>query len=132
LKASVRRAAALLTLLSAIAALFFAGTSYFFCPSMERAATSCCCPLERQTGDEPAVSRAPCCDRNTIATVPSVPTEFLRQATSVPPASLFPSELVPIAEERAVDAPSAAQRRHHGARAGPSVELFELYSVYLI
>jgi hypothetical protein len=130
--AFVRRSAALLTLLSALAAVFFAGTSYFFCPSMERAAKSCCCPAERENGDEPAVTRAPCCDRNTIAIVPSVPTEFLRQATSVPPASLFPSELVPIAGDGAARAPSGARDRHHAARASPSAPLFELHSVYLI
>ncbi len=132
LKGFVRRTAALVTLLSVVAAVFFAGTIYFFCPSMERAAKSCCCHTEHQSGEKPEVSRAPCCDRNTIATVQGVPTEYLRQATAVPPATVFPSELVPIEQGRATEAPRAARDRHHAARAGPAAPLFELNSVYLI
>jgi hypothetical protein len=130
LKTSARRAVALLTLLSPMAAVFFAGTSYFFCPSMNRAAKGCCCPREHQNADEPAASRAPCCDRNTILAVPSVPTESLRQALSVPPANVFPGELISIADARASDTPKTARR--YGARAGPTAPLFELHSAYLI
>jgi hypothetical protein len=132
LKGFVHRAAALLTLISALAAVFFAGTSYFFCPSMERAAKGCCCPVEPQNGEEPAVSRAPCCDRTIIASARSVPTESLRQATSVPPATLFPGELVPISNHGASEALNAAREGRYGARAGPAAPLFELHSVYLI
>ena len=132
LKGFVRRAAALFTLLSVVAAVFFAGTSYFFCPSMERAANDCCCPTERQNVTEPAVSRAPCCNRKTIAAAPSAPTESLRQATSVPPANLFPGKLVPIASLRASEATDVTRRFRHGARAGPTAPLFELHSTYLI
>jgi hypothetical protein len=132
LKGFVHRAAALFTLLSVAAAVFFAGTSYFFCPSMERAVKGCCCPTEPENVDEPAVSRAPCRNRKTLAAAPSAPTESLRQATSVPPANIFPGELVPIADGHASDAPDLTRRWRHGARAGPTPSLFDLHSAYLI
>jgi hypothetical protein len=128
---SVRRVVALFTLLSAVAAVLFAGASYYFCPSMERAAKSCCCPAKAASPQEPAVSRAPCCDRNTISGIPSVPAESLRQSISVPAANAFVGELVPIADVRASEAPSAARLNRYGARAGPA-PLFALHSAYLI
>lgn len=130
--ALVRRIVALLALGSALASVLLAGQSYFFCPWMERAAERCCCAPERPTGDGPAVSRAPCCNKKTLAAAPSAPTDLLRQGVDVPAASAFSGELIRMLDRPAADVPRTATAHEHDARAGPPTELFVLHSVYLI
>jgi hypothetical protein len=132
-KAFLNRAIAILSLLSAVASVLLAGQSYVFCPWMQRAAESCCCAHEQATGDAPAVSRPPCCERTTIAAAPGAPTDLSRQAVDVPSASAFGGELIRVLDRVA---PSTVARaslvREHGARAGPPAQLFEIHSAYLI
>jgi hypothetical protein len=130
-KAELRRAVALLSVLSALASVLFAGQSYFFCPGMQKAAKSCCCP-ESPSQDGPAISRTPCCDRTTLS-APSTPIDLLRHATNIPASSDFEGELIRILDRAPRDARDpAVEARERGARAGPRTELFALHSVYLI
>ncbi len=130
--ALVRRVVALLSLVSALASVVLAGQSYFFCPWMQRAGEHCCCAPERSTADGPAISRAPCCARKTLAVTPSAPTDLMRQGMDVPPASAFSRELIRMLDRPAADLPNVLTAREHGARAGPPVEPYRLNSVYLI
>ena len=132
MKAHARRAIAILSLLSAVACVLFAGKSYFVCPWMQKSVPACCCPVERSNADGPAVSRAPCCERKTLAAAPSVPTDSTRQRMTVPAANVFPGELVRIASRVPETLASPSSVRERGARAGPDAELFELHSSYLI
>ena len=132
MKAHARRAIALLSLLSAVACVLFAGKSYFVCPWMQTSAPACCCAAEHSNDEGPAISRAPCCERKTLATAPSVPTDSTRQTTTVPAASVFSGELVRIASSVPESLASPSSVRERGARAGPDAELFELHSSYLI
>src|SRR6185503_11383850 len=132
-KAHLCRAIALLSLLSAVATVLLAGQSYFACPWMRHASKLCCCPPARTSTQAPAISRAPCCNRKTIAAAPTAATDLLRQATKIPPANAFSGELIRIVDRRATDrAEPSVPRRERGARAGPHADLFELHSVYLI
>jgi hypothetical protein len=100
---------------------------------MQKSVASCCCPSERASSDGPAISRAPCCRRTTLATTPSAPTESTRQTTSVPAATAFVGEFVRLADHPASSAAvSAGAERERHARAGPQGELFELHSSYLL
>ena len=133
MKAYVRRAVALLSLLSAVISGAFGGKSYFVCPWMQRAAASCCCPADRSEADGPAVSRAPCCNRRILETTASAPADTLTPTTTVPAASGFPGELIRIVDGLASDSRTAAEVAcGRGARDGPVCELFELHSSYLI
>jgi hypothetical protein len=130
-KAELRRAVALLSLLSALASLLFAGQSYFFCPGMQKAAKGCCCP-ERPIQEGPAVSRTPCCDRTTLS-APRAPIDLLRHATNVPASSDFEGERIRILDGTIRDfRDRTSDAKTRGARAGPYAELFELHSAYLI
>jgi hypothetical protein len=130
--ALTRRVVALLALASALASVLLAGQSYFFCPWMERAAARCCCAPERPSGDEPAISRAPCCSKKTLAAAPSAPTDLLRQGVDIPSASVFSGERIRVLDLPTADVSKTVAAREHGARAGPPTELFALHSVYLI
>ncbi|HVR19001.1 MAG TPA: hypothetical protein VMS65_04880 [Polyangiaceae bacterium] len=132
MKAHARRAIALLSLLSAIACVLFAGKSYLVCPWMQKSVPACCCPVERPNTDGPAISRAPCCERKTFAAAPSVPTDSTRPTMTGPAANVFPGELVRIASRVPESLAPPNTVRERGARAGPDAELFELHSSYLI
>jgi hypothetical protein len=131
-KAELRRLIALASVVSALASLLFAGQSYFFCPWMQKAAKGCCCAPERPSGDAPAISRAACCDRTTLAAAPSAPVDS-SGASHVPAANGFSGELILMLDHPAPNARALASSvRERGARAGPERELFELHSAYLI
>jgi hypothetical protein len=131
-KPFLRRAVAFFALLSAIAGVLLAGQSTLFCPWMQRTAKHCCCAPESPRSDGPAVSRAPCCERNTLSIAPGGPTNLGKLAPDVPAATALDRALVPaIAFDRAASL-TGTGRHEHEARAGPHVSLFELHSTYLI
>ncbi|HEX6767398.1 MAG TPA: hypothetical protein VF103_17995 [Polyangiaceae bacterium] len=132
MKPFLRRAIAFFALLSAIASVLLAGQSYFFCPWMERTAKHCCCAKESTPSDGPAVSRAPCCERNTLSLAPGGPTNLGKLAPDVPAATGLDRALVPVMASERVPSRNGTDRPEHEARAGPHTPLFELHSTYLI
>jgi hypothetical protein len=131
-KAFLRRAVAFFALLSAITSVLLAGHSYFTCPWMQRTAKHCCCAAESPPSDGPAVSRAPCCERNTLSIAPGGPTNLGKLAPDVPAANTLDRALVPVVAFERAPSVAGTGRQEHEARAGPRPLIFELHSTYLI
>lgn len=118
----VRCFAALVAFVTLVAVLR-AGSSYVYCPSMQRVMDAPCCagdqPTEHDVGPATELRSRDCCEHHVLGSLPSV------GSLGASP-HLLASPVLAVLPAPTVDghrsAPVAALRLHHEGRAGPAVE----------
>lgn len=107
------------------------GRPFLWCTSMERVMAHCCCPSAESDDGHPTVARTDCCE--------SKDAPKLTDASTIRSQELRPHALVlfvPLAYAATfIEAPrptTVPAVRIRGARAGPSLGLYDVHRAYLI
>ncbi len=114
------RALAALVALVTLLAMLRAGSSYVYCPSMQRVTDASCCSGEPHADDEDACAvqlrSRDCCEHHVLGKLPSV-------GTTAGAPLLLASPLLAVLPAPTVEARGTAPRAsaclHHEGRAGP-------------